>query len=59
MFILTYQNIETGEVVVEDKDFGLIYKFIEDNYLTVNIENEYDLVFIKKDGTTKKIIILP
>ena len=58
MFKLTYQNLELGEIFTEDEDFTKVYKFVENNCLSVNIKNEYHLVFIKKMGL-KKITILP
>jgi hypothetical protein len=58
MFEITYQNVETGFVIVEDEEFGLRYEFVEPNFVEVKIDEEYDLVFVKKDGAIKKISIL-
>jgi hypothetical protein len=53
MFKLTYQNLELGEIFTEDEDFTKVYKFVENNCLSVNIKSEYHLVFIKKMGLKK------
>jgi hypothetical protein len=58
MFEITYQNVETGFVIVEDEEFGLRYEFVEPNFVEVKVDEEYDLVFVKKDGAIKKISIL-
>jgi hypothetical protein len=58
MFKITYQNVETGFVIVEDEEFGLRYEFVEPNFVEVKVDEEYDLVFVKKDGAIKKISIL-
>jgi len=58
MFEITYQNVETGFVIVEDEEFGLRYEFVEPNFVEVRVDEEYDLVFVKKDGAIKKISIL-
>ena len=58
MFEITHQNVETGFVIVEDEEFGLRYEFVEPNFVEVKVDEEYDLVFVKKDGAIKKISIL-
>jgi len=58
MFKITYKNLILGLVVVEDREFGLIFHYVESNCLSVSIENDYDLIFKKNDGTIKKIQIL-
>jgi hypothetical protein len=58
MFKLSSQNSESGLVVVEDEDFGLFFEFVETNFISVKVVDDYDLVFIKKDGAIKKVSIL-
>jgi hypothetical protein len=58
MFEITAQDRSTGLVVVEDIDFGLRYEFLLLGFVKVKIVDEYDLVFTRADGTTKKVAIL-
>ncbi len=58
MFEIISQCLDSGLVVVADKAFGLAFSFVESNFTSVRVEDDYFLVFTKIDGTTKKVDIL-
>jgi len=58
MFEITHCDLETGCVLVEDKDFGLQYEFTEPELKQAVIVNDYDLRITTKDGAQKILPIL-
>lgn len=58
MFEITHCDQETGFILVEDKDFGLEYEFIEPELKQAVIVNDYDLHITTKDGQQKVLPIL-
>jgi len=58
MFEITSINLEKNKVIVEDKTFGLVYEFFEQNIDKALVVNDYQLQIIKADGSKKYFDIL-
>ena len=58
MFEVTLYNQVTGDITVEDVDFGLKYIFNCPDVREAEVRDEYDLHVTTNDGTSKVIRIL-
>jgi hypothetical protein len=58
MFEVTLYNQVTGDITVEDVDFGLKYEFNCPDVRGAEVLDEYDLHITINNGTSKVIRIL-